>query len=220
MNRLDERLFEHLFVREKSIRVSKMIDQRIVLARRHWSVERQMRVRDCQRAGDFFFCYSEAFCDLEMCRLPAKVLQQHGSAFPDTMNISGAIERNANDSGLLRERLEYRLANPPYRVRNEFDTLGLVESPSGAHETQVSLVDKVGKIDALVLIFLGDGNNKTEIGTNKLVHALVVARANPDRQLSFGLSRDQRISADVAQVLIQQSIISRILSLAGQLHLF
>src|SRR5665213_3023982 len=75
MHRLDERLFEHLFVGEKPIRVCKMVDERVVLARRHWRVEREMRVRDCQCAGDFFFCYSEAVSDLEMRGLSAEILQ-------------------------------------------------------------------------------------------------------------------------------------------------
>ena len=40
------------------------------------------------------------------------------------------------------------------------------------------------------------------------------------RQCSFVLPRDQRIGTDVAQVLIEQSLVSTILSLGGQLHLF
>src|SRR6185312_15263057 len=54
VNSFNEGLLESLFIRQKAICIGKVIYERVVLARRHRRVEREVRVRDRHRACDLF----------------------------------------------------------------------------------------------------------------------------------------------------------------------
>ena len=119
------------------------------------------------------------------------------------MQRAGAVERHAHDARLLGQRLQDGLANPPDGVGDELDPLRLVEFVRGANQTEVALVDQIGERDALILIFLGDGHDEAEVRPNELVETLLVALPDLLGKADFLIARDQRIRADVAEVLIE-----------------
>src|SRR6187200_2655010 len=98
-----------------------------------------MHLRNQHRLRDFFLGDVEAFGDLKVRRLAAELLEKRAGSLADSVKGAGAIQRNADDSRLLRERLKDALANPPHRVRDELDALRLVEFVGCADEAEVAL---------------------------------------------------------------------------------
>src|SRR5450759_182567 len=123
------------------------------------------------------------------------------------MQGTGTVQRYANDPRLLGKRLENGLADPPHRVRDEFDTLRLVELVRRANEAEVALVDQIGKRDALVLILLGHRYDKAQVRPHQLVERLLVVHADPSRQRRFFIAGNQRIDADVPEILIEGALL-------------
>src|SRR4029077_4367636 len=107
------------------------------------------------------------------------------------------------------EGLEDRLPNPPHGVGDELDPLGLVELVGRANQSEVALVDQIREGDALVLIFLGDGDDEAQVGANELVQRLLFAALDALGQRDLFLARDQGVLADLAQVLIERSLVER-----------
>ena len=156
-----------------------------------------------------------ALGDLRRGRLAAQLLEQRRGALADPVQRARAVERHPHDAALLRQRLEDRLADPPDGVGDELDALGLVELVGRADEAEVALVDQIGERHALVLILLGDRHHEAEIAADQLVERLAVTRADALRELDFFFLRDQRILADLAEVLVERSLVERGTSPAG-----
>jgi hypothetical protein len=123
------------------------------------------------------------------CRVPARF-----SGHPD-------------DAALLRQGLKDGLTDPPHGIGDELDPLGLVELVRGPDQAEVPLVDQVGKRNALVLVLLGHRYDEAEVAAHQLVEGLLFAQADPLRQRHLLLLRDQRIPADLAEILIQRSFV-------------
>src|SRR5439155_1526883 len=119
---------------------------------------------------------------------------------------------------LLGERLEDRLTDPPHGIGDELDPLGLVELVGRPDQPEVALVDQIREGDALVLVFLGDGDDEPEVGADQLVQRLLVLRLDALGQRDLFLARNQRILADLAEVLIQRSLVERGALRRVQLH--
>src|SRR6185312_17412598 len=81
---LDECLLESFFIRQKAICIGKVIYERVVFARRHWRVEREVRVRDRHGARDLFLGDTHPLGDFMMRRLAPQVLEQHCRVLSDT----------------------------------------------------------------------------------------------------------------------------------------
>src|SRR2546421_6685870 len=218
LDRLGERVLEDLIVRPGALRVGEVVEQLVVLAGGEGSIEGEVRLRDGQRFGDFILGDIHAFSDLFHGRLAAELLQERGRALADAMQRPGAVERHAHDARLLGERLEDRLADPPHGVGDELDAFGLVELVGRPDQAEVALVDQIREGDALVLVFLGYGDDEPEVGADELVQRLFVAALDALGQRDLFLARDQGILADLAQVLIERSFVERGALRCVQLH--
>ena len=75
--------------------------------------------------------------------LASEFLEERVRPLPDPVQRAGAVERHAHDPALLRERLQDRLPDPPDRVGDELDSLGLVELMGGADQPEVPLIDQI-----------------------------------------------------------------------------
>jgi hypothetical protein len=122
---------------------------------------------------------------------------------------AGAVERHAHDAALLRQRLEDGLADPPDGVGDELDALGLVELVRGPDQAEVALVDQVGERDALVLVLLGDRHHEAQVAADQLVQRFLVVDADELGEPDLLFLRDQRIAADLPQVLVERPFIER-----------
>src|SRR5436309_1948088 len=80
--------------------------------------------------------------------LAAQLLKEGRRALADPVERARAVEGHPHDATLLRQGLENRLANPPDRVRDELDALGLIEFVSGTNEAEIALIDEIGQGDA------------------------------------------------------------------------
>jgi len=115
-----------------------------------------------------------------------------------------AGKRDAHDAALLGQRLQDGLPDPPHGVGDELDPLGLVELPRRADEADVSLVDEVGQRHALVLVLLGHRHHEAQVAAHQRFQRVAVAFADSPREPRFLVAVDQRIRADLAQVLVQR----------------
>jgi hypothetical protein len=102
--------------------------------------------------------------------------------------VPARLSGDSHDAGLLGQRLQNRLTDPPDGVGDELDALRLVELLRGAHESDVSLVDQVGERDALVLVALGDGDHEAEVRADQSLQGGFVADADARSQVGL-LSR-------------------------------
>jgi len=85
--------------------------------------------------------------------------------------VPGAIQRHAHDARLLGQRLEDRLADPPYGVRDELDAFGLVELVCRADQAEVALMIR-SESERLILILLGDGHDEPQVSSARAVERL------------------------------------------------
>src|SRR5260370_1358050 len=142
-------------------------------------------------------------------RLATQFLEQRRGAFADAVQRARPVERDAHDAGLLGERLQNRLADPPHGVGDELDPFGLVELVGGPDQAEVALVDQIRERHALVLVLLGYGDDEPQVRADELAERFLVALLDALGQRDFFLTGDQRVLADLAQVLIQRSLVER-----------
>ena len=68
---------------------------------------------------------------------------------------------------------------------DELDPLRLVEFVRRADQAEVALVDQIGQGDALVLIFLGDRHDETEVRAHELVERFLIVQSDRFRELAL-----------------------------------
>ena len=121
----------------------------------------------------------------------------------DAREIGGAVERHADRAALPRERRENRLTNPPHGVRDELHALVGIELPRGGEQPDVPLADQVDEREAAVLVFLGDGDDEAQVALHELLERVLVAGADLPRELDLLRTLEQRVGADLVEVLVE-----------------
>jgi len=112
------------------------------------------------------------------------------------------FERNANGAALTGERGENRLADPPHGVEMNFTPWSDRTSGSG-EQPDVSLADEIDEGHAAVLVLFGNGDHEAQVALNELLQCVCIARANAAGNLDLFVPLEQRISADLIEVLIE-----------------
>ena len=108
------------------------------------------------------------------------------------------IEGNSNRPGLLSQGLENGLADPPDRVRNEFDTLVRIEFLDRFQEPFVADSHEPGEPQTTALIFFHIRNNESEIGGYESLSGLFVAStSSPGERSLLGRILNKGIFLDV-----------------------
>ena len=87
----------------------------------------------------------------------------------DFVKRSNLIERQSHNTALLGDGLKNALTNPPYSVRDEFESTGFVKLLSGLYQSDVALINKVGKGKSLVLVLLSYRNDEAEVSGYEFV---------------------------------------------------
>src|SRR5450759_2114611 len=125
----------------------------------------------------------------------------HGiGAPPDSVERTGTIERHTHRTSIIGECLEDGAPNPPDGVRDELDASGPIELLRGANETEVALIDQVGKRDPLVLELLRDRHDEAKIRADQPLHRVSVSGTGTLREIELLGVVEQRVRADVAQI--------------------
>ena len=96
------------------------------------------------------------------------------------------------------------MADPPDRVRNEFDTLVRVELLDRLQQPFVAYAHELGESQATALVFLHIRNNEPEISGNESLSGLFVSRSSSMCECPF-LRRilNKGVFLDVLQILVE-----------------
>jgi len=97
------------------------------------------------------------------------------------------------------------LPDPPYCVRDKFESTGFVKTAGRLDKSQVSFIDQVRKAKTLVLVLLGNGYDKTQVCLTEFLKGLLVTGTDPLSQLYFFIGGDQFFLTDILKILIQRS---------------
>ena len=130
------------------------------------------------------------------------LLLQIGVCLVDLVDGADLVQRQTNNTRLLGQRLQNGLTNPPNSVRDEFETTGLIETLRSLDQTEIALVDQVGKAKSLILILLGYRNHKTEVGLGEFFQRSLVALFDLSGQLHLFFSRNQLHFSNIMQIFV------------------
>ena len=103
----------------------------------------------------------------------------------DRQDMTRAVAplKQADDAALFGQRLQDRLADPPYGIRNKFEAARFVELLGGLDQSQIPLVDQVRQRQALVLVLFRNGNHEPKVGASQFFEGFLVALFDPLRQI-------------------------------------
>ena len=116
------------------------------------------------------------------------------------------VQGQAHNTALLGNGLQNALTNPPYGIRDELKSACLVKLLSCLNQSYITLVDKVGKCQTLMLILLSYRYNKSQIGSNKALLCLLALRtATADclSQLNLFINSDKGLTTDFYKILVE-----------------
>ena len=198
-----ERLFLHLVVRSRSVVV------------RH-DVNEAVGVVVLERCIDAHLLSVGAQCFLHFGDVRVQNLSEFsdgGSAFILLLKVddgfgqlaleSDLVERHAHDAALFGDCLQDALAYPPNGVGDEFEAACFVKFLCGFDEAEVAFVNEVVEGKSLVLILLGNADDKAEVGAGEAVEGFLVAFVNALSEFHFLIGGDEFLPADFHEIFIK-----------------
>src|SRR5690606_29804039 len=141
-------------------------------------------------------------------RLAAVLLLEARARLAHLRERADAVLREADGAGLVRERLQDGLPDPPDGVRDELEAARLVEAARRLHEAVVPLADEVGEAEPLALVLLRHRDDEPEVGADELVQRLLIPLLDPLRELHFLLRSEQLNLTDLIEILVQHPLLS------------
>jgi len=165
-----------------------------------------MRVGDVHGVLNLGFRQFQLLGDLAGARFPSKLLIELTLGFPDPVQRSCPIERQTNDAGMLGERLEHRLANPPDCIRNKLVPAFLVKAVRGLNETEVAVVDKIFEGQPLIRVLLRDRDDESEVRFDEPVKRVLVSLFDLARKSLFLFTLEQGCFVDLVEVNIEAAV--------------
>ena len=114
------------------------------------------------------------------------------------------VQGQTYDTRLFGQSLQNRLADPPYGVRDKFETSRLVEFLGGLDEAEIAFVDEVGQAESLVLVLFGYRHHETKIGFRQFVQRLLIAFAYALGQFHLFFYRNQILLAYLLQIFVKR----------------
>src|SRR6266540_2218831 len=180
--------------------------RRVLVAAIDGCVERQLGGRHAARGAHVLDAVLQRLRDFVVGGFAAELLRQVrlGAAHPNELGV--LIERNADAARLLCQRLQYCLAHPPHRVRDEFDALIGIELLDRLEQSFIADGDELGEIETVTLIFFYVGDDEPEIGSDETLSGFFIAalHATCEAALFSGIF-DERKLLYVLQVLVECS---------------
>src|SRR5690606_3121052 len=147
-------------------------------------IERQLGRRDPAQRADGLDRLAHFVGDFLIAGRPPEQLGQRGFG-PGKLDEGGIlVQRDADGSGLLGKRLEDRLTDPPYGVRNELYALVRIELLDRLEQPLVADADELGQTKATALVLLHVGDHEAKVGGDQALGGFLVTRTCAARQLS------------------------------------
>ena len=183
--------------------IGENVQKGVVLTFHEGSVHADVAAGNPESIGNLVLGDVDHLRKLVVGRLALVLLLELGEGLVNLVQGTHLVQRKPDDAALLGKGLEDALANPPHGVGNEFEATGLVELLGGLDQAQVALVDEVREAESLVLVLLGHGNHKAQIGAGKLLQGGLVSFTDTLGQFHFLFRRHQLFPADFLEVLVQ-----------------
>src|SRR6476646_7207116 len=128
----------------------------------NWRLERNRVLDQVQRLAYFVGRALHSFGNLFGAWLAAEFDNQFASHFLNLIDHFNHVNRHADSPRLIGNRAGDRLANPPRRVGRKLITATPVKLLDALHQTQVSLLNQIEKLQTAILIFLGDRDDQPQ----------------------------------------------------------
>jgi hypothetical protein len=114
--------------------------------------------------------------------------------------------RSANRVAIICYGLQDALANPPDGIRDKLKTTRIIKPVGSSDKAYISLVNEIGKGQALMLVLFSNRYHKTEIGCDQFLSGFVSFLASSAyglRQFDFLLSRDHGYATNLDKVFVE-----------------
>src|SRR6266566_63051 len=99
--------------------------------------------------------------------------------------------------------MDDRLPHPPDGVGDELDVLRWLEPLGGLDQAYVSLIDEIEEGQSAVPVFLGEADDKPQVGLHQCAQRLPVASLNSISEDLLLLGRDAWQFGNLLEILLQ-----------------
>src|ERR1700693_371475 len=167
-------------------------------------LERDRLLRDLHDLADLGDGHVHALGDLLRVGLAAELLHERPRRARQLIDRLDHVHRDADRTGLVRDRARDRLADPPRGVGRELVTPTVLELLDGLHEADVSFLNQVEELEATVRVLLGDRDDESQVRDDQLVLGLVgflFSLADHPQGLLDVLVRDAELLLELPQRL-------------------
>ena len=133
--------------------------------------------------------HGELFGQFFRRRLTTDLVQHLTAGADDLVDRLDHVHRNTDGACLVRDGAGNGLADPPGGIGREFVTAAIFEFVDGLHQADIALLDEIQELQAAIGVFLGDGDDETQIGLDHFLlgHAslalALLDRANDTAQI-------------------------------------
>lgn len=124
----------------------------------------------------------------------------------DLVERTDLIEWQTYDTALLCDGLQYALANPPYSIRDEFESARLIKLLCSFNEADITFVNEVGQCQTLMLVLFCYGYYKSQVGCDKFVFSTLTFRTtflDLLCQFNFLIDGNKRGASNLNEVFIK-----------------
>src|SRR5215469_9193417 len=128
------------------------------------SLEGYGRLSDLAGLANFFDGHVQPLGQLLRSGLAAKLLHELASALGKLIDDLDHVNGHTDRARLVSDGARDGLANPPGGVGGELVTASPVELVGAFHESEITFLDQIEKLQAVMGVFLGDRNNEAKVG--------------------------------------------------------
>src|SRR5690606_35011003 len=121
---------------------------------------------DLQHLADFVFRHVHALAQLFRRGFATHLLQHLTGDTVELVDRFDHVHRNPDGARLIRDGAGDGLPDPPGSVGGELVATTVLELVHRLHQADVAFLDQIEELQAAVGVFLGDGNNQTQVGFN------------------------------------------------------
>src|SRR5437660_6278015 len=111
--------------------------------------------------------------------LAAKFLDESADALSELVDDLDHVNGNTDGARLVGDGACDGLANPPGGVGGELVAAAPVEPVGAFHEPEIAFLDQVEKLQAMMGVFLGDGDDQAKVGFGQFYFCLLRLRLTP-----------------------------------------
>ena len=178
----------------------------VVIITTEWSINTHVMVVGLDGLVDFGFLHLGNLAQFSYRWLALVLLFELADFCLDLTQSSNLVEGKANNTALLSDSLQNALTNPPYCVGDKLKTTSLIKLLCSLHQTDITLINQVGKTQTLMLVLLGNRYNKSKIGFYQFLLGTLSLTASLAYFLGkfyLFIDRDHRFTTNLYQIFVE-----------------